>query len=604
MRALATPLDRAAGEHARLGAAAAAVLALLAVLPFLNGLTAGFTFDDSAIVRDNPRLAAPERVGEIFKTLYFGGPLATAKNYRPVVLLTYAVQRWTTGTDPFPFHLVNVLLHAATTLLLAAWLLALGMPRAPSLAAAALFAAVPIHVEAVTGVVGRAELLVALLVFLSALLFLRSTEGPRLRFIAYAGAVGAFLVALFTKEHAVVLPGVVLLGELLRRGADEPLAARLRRKALPAAGLLAPLAVFVAFRAHFVGSGLVAKGSAFFELDNPLVTLGAPLRAANGLWLLLRYAGKTLVPLGLSADHSAHALPLATSLSDPRTIAGFLGVAALAALAVLSARRLPLVALGLGLFLGAFFPTSNVPFPIGTIFAERLAYLPSAGLLAAVAGLAATLPGTSPGFRRTLLAVALVTYVATTVERNEVFRSDESLFADLLVKVPRSARARYNAAWLAWGRGETIVARSNLEKAIALFPRHYDAWALLGLVEAKEGRSAQARAAARESVRIKPDYEIGWRTLAKVEEEAGRLDAAEVALAAGLRRFPRSLPLLRRRGALLLARGRAAEAAAAWRTALAVSGGALEDRVGLARALAMEGAGGRSPLEPSRASPR
>jgi tetratricopeptide (TPR) repeat protein len=585
MRPLATSLDRAAGERARLGAAAAAALALLAVLPFLNGLTAGFTFDDVSIVRDNPRLAGPEKVGEIFTTHYFGGPLATAKNYRPVVLLTYAVQRWTTGTDPFPFHLVNVLLHAATTLLLAAWLLALGMPRAPSLAAAALFAVVPIHAEAVTGIVGRAELLVALLVLLSALLFLRATEVPRLRAGAYAGAVAAFLVALFTKEHAVVLPGVVLLGELLRRGADEPLAARLRRKALPASGLLAPLAVFVAFRALFVGSGLVAKGSAFFELDNPLVTLGAPLRAANGLWLLLRYAAKTLVPLGLSADHSAHALPLATSLSDPRAIAGILGVSGILALAVLASRRLPLVALGLALFLGVFVPTSNVPFPIGTIFAERLAYLPSAGLLAAVAGLAYALPRASAGFRRALLAIALVTYGATTVARNEVFRSDESLFADLLVKVPRSARARYNAAYLAWGRGETTVARANLEKAIALFPRHYDGWALLGLVEAKEGRSAEACAAARESLRIKPDYEIGWRTLAKVEEEAGRLDAAEEALAAGLKRFPRSLPLLRRRGALLLARGRAAESAEAWRTAIAVSGGAPEDRLGLEKAL-------------------
>ena len=196
MRPLATPLDRAAGERARLGAAAAAALALLAVLPFLNGLTAGFTFDDGTIVRDNPRLAAPGKVGEIFTTHYFGGPLATGKNYRPVVLLTYAVQRWTTGTDPFPFHLVNVLLHAGTTLLFAAWLLALGMPRAPSVAAAALFAVVPIHAEAVTGIVGRAELLVALLVFLSALLFLQATEGPRpdhraLGHLSGRGGVGA-----------------------------------------------------------------------------------------------------------------------------------------------------------------------------------------------------------------------------------------------------------------------------------------------------------------------------------------------------------------------------------------------------------------------------
>ena len=214
----------------RLGHRAAIALALLAILPCLNGLRADFTFDDKTIVRDNPRLSSPGRVGEIFTSHYFGGPLSTAKNYRPVVLLTYAVQRWTTGTDPLPFHVVNVALHVGTTLLFAAWTLALGMPRGPSLAAAALFAVVPIHVEAVTGIVGRAELLVASLVFLAALLFRRATDGPRLGVWPYAGALVAFLLAVFTKENAVVLPGVVALGELLRRDVEEPLGSRLRRK--------------------------------------------------------------------------------------------------------------------------------------------------------------------------------------------------------------------------------------------------------------------------------------------------------------------------------------------------------------------------------------
>lgn len=577
------------GAPARIGRAAGLALALLAVLPYLNGLSADFTYDDKAIVRDNPRIASPARVGEVFSSHYFGGPLATAKNYRPVVLLTYAVQRWTTGTDPFPFHVVNLALHAATTLLLAAWLLALGMPRAPSLSAAALFAVVPIHVEAVTGIVGRAELLVASLALAAALLFLRATDGPRLRRLPYVGALLAFLLALFTKEHAVVFPGIVVLAEVFRRDVDGPLAPRLRRKAGPGAGLLVPLTAFVAVRSLLVGSGLVARGDAFFELDNPLVALPGALRAANGLWLLLRYAAKTLVPVGLSADHSAHALDLARSLADPRAIAGLLGAAGLAALAIATFRRLPLVALGAALWLGTFLPTSNVLFPIGTIYGERLAYLPSAGLLAAAAGLIAALPAASPGFRRAVLSVALLAYSGATVARNGDFGNDDRLFGDMLAKVPRSARARYNAAYVAWGRGETAVARANVEKAVALFPRYYDAWSLLGLVGAKEGRTEEARAAALESLRIKPDSEIGWKTLAKVEEDAGRLDEADAALAAGLKRFPRSLPLLRRRAALLDVRGRRVEARGAWRAAISLSGGSLEDRLGLARTLSALG---------------
>ena len=580
---------------------ALAAILLLAVVPFLNALTAGFTFDDEVVVRDDPRLASPERVGEIFTSGHFGVPLAKAKNYRPVALLTFALHRWTTGSDPFPFHAVNVALHAATTLLLAAWLLGLGMPRAPSLAAAALFAVVPIHVEAVAGVVGRFELLVAVLVLGAAILFRRATDGPRLGRLAYAAACLAFLAALFSKENAVVLPGVVLLGELLRRDTPEPLGARLRRKAASFGGLLVPLAAFAAVRVFLVGSGLVGGREAFFDLDNPLAPLPGPLRAVNALALLLRYAWQAFVPIGLAADHSAHALDLVPSPGDPRALAGIAGVAAIAAAGAASVRRAPLLSLGAALFLGTFLPTSNLLFPIGTIYADRLAYLPSAGLLAFATGLVAAAPRLSSGFRRALLAVALVTYPCATVARNEVFRDDDRLFADMLEKVPRSARARYNAAWLAWGRREIVVARTNAETAVALFPRYYDAWSLLGLVRAKEGRVEEARAAVREALRLRPDYEIGFLALARVEADSGRIAEADAALREGLRRHPRSRALLARRGAVLYAAGRFGEARDAFRAAIEAPGGGAAERLGLARALASLGSGEEAVAEARRA---
>ncbi|HYN43957.1 MAG TPA: tetratricopeptide repeat protein [Thermoanaerobaculia bacterium] len=572
----------------RLGSRAAIALALLALLPFLNGLRAEFTFDDKTIVRDNPRISSPGRAGEIFTSHYFGGPLSTAKNYRPVVLLTYALQRWTTGTDPLPFHVVNIALHVGTTLLFAAWTLALGMPRGPSLVAAALFAVVPIHAEAVTGIVGRAELLVASLIFLSALLFRRATDGPRLRAWPYAGALVAFLLAVFTKENAVVLPGVVVLGELLRRDTEEPLGPRLRRKTLALSGLLVPVAALAAVRLFAMG-GLVSKKEAFFDLDNPLAPLPHLLRAANGLWLLLRYVANTFVPLGLVADHSAHALDLVASLSDPRAGAGLAFVLALAAAGLAALRRQPIVSLGIAFFLGTILPTSNVFFPIGTIYADRLAYLPSAGLLAAAAGLAAAFPAFSAGFRTAVLWVVLAAYAGATVARNEVFRDDERLFDEMVEKVPRSARAWYNVASVAGGRGETVAARASLEKAVALFPRYYDAWAFLARMARKEARWNDARALYRRALALKPDYEIGWQGLARAEEESGRLAEAEQACVEGLRHLPHSVPLLLHRAEFLHTLSRLEEARAAWREALTADGGSARAHTGLARTLSALG---------------
>ncbi len=73
--------------------------------------------------------------------------------------------------------------------------------------------------------------------------------------------------------------------------------------------------------------------------------------------------------------------------------------------------------------------------------------------------------------------------------------------------------------------------------------------------------------------------------LARIEEESGRIEEAERTLADGLRRFPRSLPLLQRRAALLHGRGRHGEARRAWEAALAVSPGDVQARLGLARTL-------------------
>ena len=219
----------APGEAPRLGRRWSLALFLLAVLTYLNGLPAGFTYDDNLIIRDNARLSSPSKVDEIFSTHYFGGSMAIGTAYRPLVLLSYAVQRWVHGNQAPLFRAVNVALHAATTLLLARYLLALGFVRGTVLAATALFAVSTIHVEAVTGLVGRAEVLAAFLVLLAALLWLRATEGERVAARPLAGSLAAFLAAVFVKENAIVVPGVIFLGELFRGGRFTWPGPRLRR---------------------------------------------------------------------------------------------------------------------------------------------------------------------------------------------------------------------------------------------------------------------------------------------------------------------------------------------------------------------------------------
>ena len=586
---------------ARLSRPEALLIALCAALPFLNGLPADFTYDDKLIIRDNERIAEPSRVGEIFTTQYFGGSLTSAQNYRPAVLLTYAVERWAHGNRPSLFRAVNVALHAGAAVALAALLVATGFPRAPSRAVAVLFAVVPIHVEAVTSLVGRAETLSALLVLLAALLWLRATEGGNLRAGLYAATLVLFLVAVFVKESAVVLPGLVLLVELFRggrwRGAAETARGASGRARAAFLGFLLPLGVLFAARWLVLKGFLISREAGIWDLENPLVSLPAPLRIANALTLAVHYAAKTLIPVGLAADHSAQALTPASSFADPRAWIGALVLAlALAAAGRVRAGR-PLALFGVLFFFGSLFPASNIPFVVGTIYAERLMYLPAAGVLAVVVGFAAParreVPRPSPWpWRPALLSVAVLVWGAVAAERNLVWRDDQTLFADMVEKFPRSAKAHYNVAYDAGRRGETELQKRHLETAVTLFPRYYDAWASLGRIAWTEKRWDVAVRAYRRSVEIFPSYENGCWGLARTLEEAGRPEEALAAWDQAARSVPGSYPVAWHRAAFLEASGLLDVAEAEWRRAIPLGGGAASAHLSLAQLLAHRGRDG------------
>ena len=578
----------------RLNRTATLGLIALAILPFLNGLPNDFTYDDKLIISGNERLESPSKVGEIFTTQYFGGSLSSAQNYRPVLLLTYAVQRWVHGNRAWLFRAVNVALHAAAAVCLAGWLVELGFAAQAALATAALFAVFTIHVEAVTSLVGRAELLAAVLVLAVARLWLRATEGEGVRPGPYAAALGLFLVSVFVKENAIVAPGVVLLGELFRGGRGRTPREAFGTLARPARwallGFLGPISVLFAVRVAVIHGFLVSREAGIFDLENPLVSMAPALRVANALDLALRYAWKTFLPVHLAADHSAYALALATGLGEPRAWTGTAFALVLAAAALAFWRRRPLAALGVSFFAGSLFPVSNVPFVIGTIWAERLAYLPSAGLAALAVGLfgepsrEVPRPSRLP-WREALLAAAVVAYGVGAAVRNRAWKDDRTLYADMVAKNPGSAKAHYNVAWAAQRDAEAGVAEPHLREAVRIFPRYYDAWALLGkeLWDRKEWD--EAIACYRKSIEIFPTYENGHWGLAKVLEGAGRTEEAGKAFDEGARLVPDSYPIAYHRAAFLEAQGRLVEAEDAWDDAVENGDGALAARLAHARVL-------------------
>jgi tetratricopeptide (TPR) repeat protein len=568
------------------------LLVAACVVVYANGLTGAFTYDDKAIVRDNPRLRSPGRVAEIFTTQYFGGPAGTGTAYRPVLLLSFAVQRWIHGAEPVGFHVVNVLLHAGATLLLATLLRRLGLPPPAALGAALLFGVHPIHAEAVTSVVGRGETQAAVLVLAFLIFALSFTEGARRRGGMLALALAALALGSLTKESAVIAPALLFLcllwrseGSLLSRGI-----AALRQGLPVYAGGAAVVGGVFWVRARVLGGPLKGPGTGIFALENPLAPLGWAERAQNALVLFFRYLGRLALPLRLSADESAWSI----RLLEPGNRLGWVCAALLIGLAALALWRLrPRApeALGFLWLCIALFPTSNLAFPTGTIFAERLAYLPSAGFCV----IAATwILGAAPAFaaagRRRLLGFAglALLLAARTVIRNPVWQNDETLFTNMVRVSPGSAKAHYDFAYMSAERGDLRAALEHYTRATEIYPAYWDAWSGRGRMERELGNFAASESAYAESVRLAPFVDGGFFGVGLARERQGNLPGAERAYRDGLAKNPRSLPLAYRL-ALLLSAGARTGAEHAWHRALAIEPGSLPARLGYAEWLLRAG---------------
>lgn len=571
--------------------ARAVLLVAACVVCYANGLTGDFTYDDKAIVRDNARLRAPSGLVSIFTTPYFGGPRGQGTGYRPVLLVSYAVQWWLHGGAVFGFHVVNLALHVLVTLLLARLLEQLAVGDAVAFGAALLFAVHPIHVEAVTSLVGRGETLAAAFVLGMLLLGLRYRREPKGRGRVLALLLLCYALGILSKESAAVAPALVLLAYWrLEAGATTHRLKRTLTVGLPiAAGCAVVLAGSLAARRAVLGGVIKAPTFRIFEVENPLAHVSAGERITNAAAILFRYVGRLIAPLRLSADESAWSIRVVHGI-DPVGLAalGLGGVLLIAAVA--REREHRDLAFGVLFFALAFVTTANLFFPIGTILAERVAYLPSAGFAVALStALLGRAPSTAPSSRRTaVFLVVVLLYAVRTVVRNPVWDNDGALFAATARSSPQSAKAHYNLGWISAEKGKLPLALEEYTRATRIYHGYFDAWAGKGVVEQRLGRLAEAERSFTQALVANPKYENGYFRLGTVRELRGDLAGAEQAFADGLTRNPKSMPLAFRLAKVRSRLGRAS-ADADWRRALALSPGSVPFHLGYAQFLAGQG---------------
>jgi Flp pilus assembly protein TadD len=472
-------------------------LAILIVAVGLFAQTVGFgwVYDDEIEIVANTYIRSFSHLPEIFSSTMWMGSGGETHLYRPLPLVTYALNYVVSGLAPWSYHLVNTLLHGLVCVLVfrlaRSWRLSTPVAGLGAL----LFAVHPVHVEVVASVFGRKDLLVAaftLGMLLSHRLALSPGAGWRtaLPVLAYGGA-------LLSKEVGTV--GILLVAAqdwAARRG--DPASPRWSRRLV---GLylayLLTLLTYLLVRMAVVG-GLGVPDTHF--LDNPLV--GAPVGQRLTTALVVAAQGVALLaaPLRLSPDYSYNAIPLVQSLLDWR----FLGTVALLCFfawgLTVGRIRASIVPLGVLWYVITLLPGSNLLFPIGTVFGERLLYLPSIGCCI-VAALAIGAGATS--YRRAAfvaVAALLVTLAAQTVRYSSAWSDNLTLFRWATASVPQSTKAHHKLGEALLRAGQLGPAVRSLRRALEIAPENAFAVETLGatrrrIVQAYAGDSLSNEAA-------------------------------------------------------------------------------------------------------------
>jgi hypothetical protein len=485
--------------------------ALAACAVYANAVRNGYALDDDYILRNNPLVHGLGNVGALLTSPYWPG---SDEMYRPVTLLTFAVEWALFGDAPGVFHATNVLLHAVASALVAWLVLRLGGGRAAALGAGVLFAFHPVHVEAVANLVGRAEVLASLGVLGACHVYLGAARLDPRRIVVIAVL---YLLALASKETAVTLPALLLVLDALRaRQGQAPEGGLLRRNVPVLVALGVTLAGYVALRLAVLG---------WVETDPApyLRGLSTADRLATALRLWPEYMRLMFWPVDLSAEWGPDALRPAT-WSEPLVWIGLLLGIALGAVAWMSWKTDRWIAAGVLWFAIAVLPVSQIVFPVGFLLAERTLYLPSVALAFFIPPAVAALrkyPAQLSQALATAGAVALLLGLRTWT-RTPTWESTNTVFQQMVRDHP-------NLWMVQWNAGELLVRGGRADEAGEWYERagqkvgfnHPGMNVDYARILLDQGRLGPAEALLRRTLELEPRLGVARMHLASVLVQRG-----------------------------------------------------------------------------------
>ncbi len=553
-------------------------LVFFTLLPYSNAPLNDFVYDDRTAIVDNPTVQDIRNIGTALTHDYwYGTDLSGSALYRPLTIISYIINEAVSGTSPFSFHMVNVILHLIVVLLIFFFVSLLFEEATIPFISSLLFAVHPIHTEAVTGIVGRAELLAAFFFIAALILHIKGSDDKRSRLsgtVFLVASLFSYFFALLSKENAIVYPAfVIVVSAFMECGRS-----KLHRMSILKAftnwkvlfsfsGSIAVTIVYSVIRSKVLGAR--AFHASVSALDNPIVQADLYERIVTACVLLFKYAFLLLFPIKLSADYSAWQIPLSSFPPSAHDLLSVVFAIILVFLLIFAYHRSKDFFLPLALFMIAYIIPSNLFVTIGTIFAERLIYLPSLGICLLFAVASAWIISTMKERKQhakslpaayTVICIIIVLFAARTFIRNFDWKDNFTLYSRTAGASPKSARAHGNLGQVLAEMHHRDEALKEFQLFVSIYPDAEQIHINSAKIYIEQGKHREAEKEYREAIRVNPDSPYAHFHLGSLYATLGREEDAAHEYSLAIKLKPAYTDALNNLGALYLEMENYAEA--------------------------------------------
>jgi tetratricopeptide (TPR) repeat protein len=468
----------------------AVIIIALGFIVYSNSLNGKFVYDDEYLVKDNAFIKSLSRLPSVFYKDVGSGADRAYSFYRPVLIITYALDYAIWNVKPFGYHLSSTIFHILAALCVYWFIAILFESELLALFTAALFVAHPVHVEAVSYISGRSDPLVLIFTLLTFIFYLKQLRTDK-AWGWWTGMVLSYSLAILSREITVTLPILMLLYHYIYRE-------KVKWKAyLP---LLGMAIFYVAIRMTLLNyiTMKITYDTTFLD------------RLPGAFVAIFNYARLLLFPFDLRMEYGY----IKPSFLDPRVIAGAVIIISLACCAVKLRKSVKIISFCIGWFFIAILPTLNL-YPINAYMAEHWLYLPSIGFFLAVASGIAVL-WNKKGYRALGLAIilAMTLYYSFLTIKQNVYWSDPIYFYERTLKyVPQNFGFYTNLGREYAARGNGAKAIECYQKAIDIEPRFGFPYNNIGNIYLEMGELEKAVPYYKKSLELDPNHAFTYNNL-------------------------------------------------------------------------------------------